>query len=277
MLAWIQDRVDCSCGSSEVDDVGRLLDTADTFSRNLGDSHVAAFTPGRSPRVSHDPVALVAIASVSDDTDGVIESGTTSRVVEDTGMVSGEDASVGFDEDRDGLLGNGSLHGADVVGTDHVVGGGLDTGSSTVVSARTVLGGVLVRGLSHEVVLGSVVEGSSLPSTGASVVGFVAINELLLGERQKSSGLDEVASFKGGSGGERPARSALSLVLDRVDGSLGSPVERSTGGSGTGARAGRRSTALVAGEGTLGEHVAGVSLAFTGRSPRCAVGVVVLA
>jgi len=187
---------------SEMDDVGRFLDTTNACSVDLGDSHVALLTPGRSPRVSHDPVLLVAVASVSDDTDGVIESGTTSRVVEDTGMVSREDASVSFDEDRDRLLGDHRLHGTDVVGSAHLVGSSFDTSSSSVVSARSVLSGVGVRALSHEVVLGSVVEGCSLPSSVATVVGLVAVNKLLLGEGQKSSGLDEVTTFEGGSGGE---------------------------------------------------------------------------
>jgi len=218
----------------------------------LGDSHVAALTPGSSPRVSHDPVALVSIASVPNHTDGVIESRTASGVVEDTRMVTREGASVGFDQDRDGLLGDETLHGADVVSCSHVVGAGFDTSSSAVVSARSVLGGVGVRRLSHEVVLSGIVEGSSLPSTTATVVALVAVNELLLGERQKSASLDEVTSFKGGSGGEGPARTALSLVLDTVDGTLGSPVERSTGGSGRWrARTGRRSTTLITGELTV--------------------------
>ena len=126
MTSWVssallEGRVE-SCGRcSEVDHVGRLLDTADAFSVDLGDSHVALLTPGRSPRVSHDPVLLVAVVSVSDDTDGVIESGTTSRVVEDTRSVGREYASVSFDEDRDRLLGDSSLHGTDVVGSDHLV------------------------------------------------------------------------------------------------------------------------------------------------------------
>lgn len=271
-LAWLEH---ISCGCSEVDDVGRFLDSADTFSADLGYSHVAGLTPGSSPGVSHDPVALVAVASVADNTDGVIERGTTSGVVEDTGSVSGEDASVGLDEDRDGLLGDSGLHGADAVGRDHSVGGSPYTSSSSVVSARAILGRVGVRVLSHEVVLGSVVEGLLLPSTIASVVGGVAINKLLLGEGQESAGLDEVASFKGSSGGERPARTALSLILDTVDGTLRSPVDRS--GGRTGARAGRRSIALMAGHLAVGEHVAGVSLALTARGPRGAVCVVVLA
>lgn len=119
MTSWVANallevRVGSSLRFSEVDHVGRQLDTADTSSSDLGNSHVALFTPGRSPRVSHDPVALVTITSISDNTDGMIERSSTSRVVEDSGAVSREDTSVSFNEDRNGLLGDGILHGADV-------------------------------------------------------------------------------------------------------------------------------------------------------------------
>jgi hypothetical protein len=106
------------------------------------------------------------------------------------------------------------------------------------------------------------------------VVGGVAVNKLLLSERQKSSGLDEVTTLEGSSGGERPAGSTLSLVLDSVDGSSGSPVETSGRSR---ARSRRRSVTLVARERTVGDHVTRVSGTLTGRSPRRAVLVHVLA
>jgi len=46
----------------------------------------------------------------------------------------------------------------------------------------------------------------------------------LLREGVKLSGLDEVSTLNGTSGGESPAGSALSLVLDWGDSTLGSPV-----------------------------------------------------
>lgn len=41
-----------------------------------------------------------------------------------------------------------------------------------------------------------------------------AIHQVLLGIRDELSALDEVDTLNGTSGGERPARSALALVLD---------------------------------------------------------------
>lgn len=70
----------------------------------------------------------------------------------------------------------------------------------------------------------SVDEGVWLPSSLASVWSSVAINELLFGEGKKSSSLNEVSSFNGSSSWECPAWSALSLIFNWVDCSLGSPV-----------------------------------------------------
>lgn len=56
-----------------------------------------------------------------------------------------------------------------------------------------------------------------------------AVNELLF--RVRSDGLrlvvDEVEAFESTGGGESPARTALSLVLDRGDGTGGDPVDLS--------------------------------------------------
>ena len=69
-----------------------------------------------------------------------------------------------------------------------------------------------------------VVEGGALVSTVAAEGKSDAIDELLLREGVKLSGLDLVSTFEGTSGGEGPAGSALSLVLDGGDGTFGSPV-----------------------------------------------------
>ena len=49
---------------------------------------------------------------------------------------------------------------------------------------------------------------------------------MLLRERQEFSGVDEDVSFSGSSGGEGPARTALSLILDWGDGTSGLPIDR---------------------------------------------------
>lgn len=215
-------------------------------------------TPDGSPRVSHDPVLNSVSGSVSDHTDGVIKAGSASGRVHDTGFVGLEGAVVSLNEDRDGLLVEGGLDGGGRVLSDHFVGGGLDTGSSVVVSASSTLALVRVRGLRHGVVLLVILERGVLHTSIASIVRLGAINELLLREGEEGSGRDEVSSFHGHVGGERPARTALTLVLNGVDGTLGSPVD-TTGGSGS--RAGAGTGTVVAGLLAVGQHVARVSRA----------------
>jgi hypothetical protein len=85
------------------------------------------------------------------------------------------------------------------------------------------------------------------------------IDELLLSEREERSSLDEVSAFHGHVGREGPARSALSLVLNRVDSSLGSPVV-AVGGAGwvwAGAGSTTVSTGLLAVSGHEGVGVSG--------------------
>ena len=74
----------------------------------------------------------------------------------------------------------------------------------------------------------SVLHGFVLEASVATVRGGRAVNELLLGDRDEVSGLDLVVSLESGDGREGPAGSAVTLVLDLVDSSLGSPVD--TGG-----------------------------------------------
>lgn len=230
------------------------------------DLHVTLITPGGSPRVSHDPVLNSVLGSVSDHTDGVIKCSSASRRVHDTSLVGLESAVVSLNEDGDGLLVEGSFDGGGGVGSNLLVGGGLDTGSTTVVSARSVLADVGVRGLGHGEVLLVVLERGGLHTSIASIVRLGAIDELLLSEGEEASGRDEVSSLHGHVGGERPARTALTLVLDGVHGTLGSPVDTTGGGR---ARAG--SSAVVARFLAAGKHVGGVSGAPAITGPRGAV------
>ena len=78
---------------------------------------------------------------------------------------------------------------------------------------------------------GKIFEGNGLVSTVASeawvsVFQVGAINNLLLREGLKFSRDDLVNTLEGTSGGEGPAGSTLSLVLDWGDGTLCSPVNR---------------------------------------------------
>jgi len=62
-------------------------------------------------------------------------------------------------------------------------------------------------------------------------LGGGAINEVLLGEGDEFVVLQEPGSFNGSSGGERPARTALTLVLNSSDGSSFSPIDGGRGSS----------------------------------------------
>jgi len=88
-------------------------------------------------------------------------------------------------------------------------------------------GFVWVLRLGLEWVALNILESVVHESTIASVVLLGAVNELLLGEGVKLSILDLVSTLNGTGGGESPAGSALSLVLDWGDGTLGSPVDGS--------------------------------------------------
>lgn len=56
-------------------------------------------------------------------------------------------------------------------------------------------------------------------------IGLGAIDQLLLGELEQVTLLDLNHSLDIGNGRESPAGTALSLILHRVDGSLGNPID----------------------------------------------------
>jgi hypothetical protein len=96
-----------------------------------------------------------------------------------------------------------------------------------------VSGFVWVVSLELKLVRLGVLESVLLETTVATVVTPLeaggAVNELLLGERDEATGGEEVSTFEGTSGGESPAGTALTLILDSGDGTLGSPVNVSVG------------------------------------------------
>lgn len=94
------------------------LDTADTSSVNGGDLNVSLVSPRGSPGVSDDVVVLSALGSVSNGGNGVIELGSASGGVQNTGGVVLEDSLVGLDGDRNWLLVDGSLELRDGSGWD---------------------------------------------------------------------------------------------------------------------------------------------------------------
>lgn len=221
----------CAAETSSVGSLGvegLHLDTADTLAVNGGDLDVALLAPRSTPGVSDDVVVLATLGAVANGSDGVVEVGTAGSAIEDTTGVHLEDGLVGLDGDGGGGLLDGSLELGDGVGLDVGVGGNLNlllggdglagTGGASAGSVGVVRLELLSVGL-------EVVEGVALPATVAAVRGLVAGDDLLLGEGEELTGLEEVGTLNGAGGGESPAGTASGLVLDGVNGTLGSPVD----------------------------------------------------
>lgn len=181
------------------------MDTADTKTIDGGDLDVSLVSPGSTPGVSNEVVLLSVLGSVTNSGDGVVELGSAELGVHNTGLVLLEDGSVGLNGHGHWLLGNGGLELVNRLGWDGLV--GLDINLSGVLGslARSGSSGVGVVALEVLSVLFGVDESVGLPSTVASVGLGVAINELLLGEGEESSGGEEVGTFDGSGGGESPA------------------------------------------------------------------------
>mmetsp|Transcript_73221 Transcript_73221/g.101566 ORF Transcript_73221/g.101566 Transcript_73221/m.101566 type:complete len:292 (+) Transcript_73221:161-1036(+) len=184
-------------------------------------------TPGGGPRVLDEPVVLTVLGTGTDSKDGVVELSTATGG-ENTRMVGLESASIGLNGDGERSLVKSRLHLAGVVGGDKFVVTGTNDSLGRVVGARTIFAGVSVVRLELELVRLGVLESVLLETTVATVVTPLetggAVNELLLGERDELSSSEEVSTLKGTGGGESPAGTALTLILDTSNGTLVSPV-----------------------------------------------------
>jgi len=213
-----------------------LGDTADSGRSNISlHENVSINTPSCTPRVLDNVVVFSrrGISSVTNSEDTVVKLGSA-RGIEDTSRVGLESGLIGFNSNRYRLSSDGLDEGILIIGRDilessegsNVVGflGGVTlsiSGSVSVVSFRV-----------NSSVLDDVSEGVVHESSVASHVsrGLVAIDELLLREGNELSVGDEVGTLGRTGGGEGPARTTLSLVLDISDGTSSSPVNRVVGG-----------------------------------------------
>jgi len=85
------------------------LDAAHAVTVNDGDTDVALFTPGGSPRVLNLVVrGAIGVSAEADSEDAVVKIGATVGG-DDAASVPLEDLLVGLDGDRDGALGDGGL------------------------------------------------------------------------------------------------------------------------------------------------------------------------
>ena len=156
------------------------------------------------------------------------------RVV-DTSVVELERGLTSIDGNRDRSLRVGSQEIVFVSGWDVGVFSKGGTSVSSVVLASVGRLHLVWVGLFsvNSSVLDDVVHGVGHQTSVASHVTFSprAVHQVLFGESNKAVSGKLVASFDGSGGGERPARTALSLVLNSSDDSFLSPVKFSWDGS----------------------------------------------
>lgn len=170
--------------------------------------------------------------------------GRAEGLVVDTGLVELEGVVAGIDGDGDGADGgNGGLEGSLGSGGDINELGQSATGVGSVVVAGAITSSVGVLSIVRDafyknkntyrslgvktLVLDDVGESVVHQTSVASLVALAggAVDEVLLGEGDELAGGLEVGALEGASGGERPARAALSLILDGGHVSLGNPVD----------------------------------------------------
>lgn len=189
---------------------------------------MALFSPRGSPRVSDDVVVLAVVGSVSNNNDGVVKSSSTSWVVHNTSSVSSEVWVSSSNGDRNWALVDSGNELVNRSGWHLMDGGDVDLSRELGGSASLVRGLIWIVALKNLSVLLNVLHTILGKTTLATVADVIAVNELLLSELDEVSGLNSVMTLNVGSGSERPARSAHSLVLNWVDCSLLSPVDGSS-------------------------------------------------
>lgn len=204
---------------------GQLGDTARVLAVLEADE--AVLTPAGTPAVADVPVLVVHV--VADGLDGVVELRAAASRLHDAARV--ELPALGVDADgQRALLGHGVLHRGLVLGLRGVApaADGLNdvallelalAGLAATSGVRVVLLALEATGADH------VLEGSGGVATLAAAVGGVAVDDLLDGELLDRVAGDEVGRLDGLGGGERPAATALRLVLDRGGGALADPVD----------------------------------------------------
>jgi hypothetical protein len=162
----------------------------------------------------------------------VIKIFSSSTVVKNTSCITLEVVVGSIDGNTSWTSGNGRFEGIDTIVLYKIVGGNLDNTLGFLSFARFGIGNVWVRSLEFHWVFHGIFESVSLHSTIATVALFITINQLGFSELDKLSGLDEMSSFHGCGRGESPAGTTLSLVLDWVYSTFGSPVDMFSLGDG---------------------------------------------
>jgi hypothetical protein len=171
---------------------------------------VSFITPGGIPGVLDEPVVDSIFSSITNKEDTVVKAITAFAVIggEDSTLVELEAELVGFNGNRDGLLSNSLQKSLVRFGLDIRVSSDIRLNLTLVILASTnltlvgVVSFLLTTGIFkifeseiHKTTIATVVEGKTL----------VAIDELLLGEREEFSVGDLESTLNSSGGGERPA------------------------------------------------------------------------
>jgi len=196
---------------------------------------VTLLTPRGRPGVTNEPVLLAILLAVTHQDDSVVDVRVLLvATIEDTTLVGGPGGSIDGDGDRTNL-GDGVHQGSVVVDRqlNIAVDGGLRRGTRRNVasSVLAVVRQVRVLELLEETVAArDIVEGdlrgSTLASTGTTAVIWVggAHGDLLRAQVEKKTSAEGNVGLNDGSRSEGPAGTAVTLILNSGNDTLGAPV-----------------------------------------------------
>mmetsp|Transcript_2974 Transcript_2974/g.7195 ORF Transcript_2974/g.7195 Transcript_2974/m.7195 type:complete len:451 (+) Transcript_2974:1409-2761(+) len=209
---------------------GHLGDAADACRRHAhGHLHVPFVAPQWAPGVLHQPVVLVVLARAhAGHQHAVVQLCAALWVVEDPAGVQLEVLVVGLDGHGDRVLANRLDHGV-LVARGNVL-KSVDAHHQAVLPGRVTLAlhpAVRVVLLGVEAVVLHELEGVVHDAALAAVVHRrVAVDQLLLAQRDQLAREHRVRAFHRARRREGPAAAAVALVLHRRDDALLAPVLR---------------------------------------------------
>jgi len=193
---------------------------------------VAVLSPPGSPGVLDNPVVFIAgsIVAVTNNQDSVVKTcGAAGGLVVDSTLITREGRSSGINSNGDGTnSADCLLQNLFIISLYVDISCDLSGVVGRVVAASVLPGIIRIRGLSINATIGlDIFERVLLPASLAAIIPVrcsAAVNEVLLREGHESLGLAEPLSFERASGGEGPARPALSLVFDGGYGPILTPI-----------------------------------------------------
>eukprot|EP01136_Pigoraptor_vietnamica_P008884 Opistho-1_new@44795 len=198
------------------------------------DAVVTLLAPRRTPAVLDDPVRLAAVSGllvIADEEDTVVKVLGVAEDrpgVRDTAEV--ELHGTGVDANRDGAVGGEPGSELCLVRGERLPARNRGGNVRRLERARALRALVGVVSLGHDTtLLLDKLVGVAGEAAVAALVDRVAVNNVLLRERDELALLQEPLALEVACRAEGPARAALALVLDLRDGTLVAPVKRRGG------------------------------------------------